>query len=151
MYGGADGLGVRPGEVVIDGGAHVGLFTRTALALGASKVITFEVDPNAVRAQRKNLEKEIANGRMIVLGKAVWFEGAMLPLAIVERCPVCNSVTHKNMQTALSARLRLIDRLTGSDKVRLAVEAGRLHSLLADWDREAAAFLESRKPYLLYR
>jgi len=43
-----------------------------------------------------------------------------------------------------------IDRLTGSDKVRLAVEAGTLPSLLADWDREAAAFLESRKPYLLY-
>ena len=43
-----------------------------------------------------------------------------------------------------------IDRLTGSDKVRLAVEGGRLHSLLEEWDREAAEFRESRKPYLLY-
>jgi uncharacterized protein YbbC (DUF1343 family) len=44
-----------------------------------------------------------------------------------------------------------IDRLTGSDKVRLAIEAGQLPSLLDEWDREAASFLESRKPYLLYR
>jgi len=43
-----------------------------------------------------------------------------------------------------------IDRLTGSDRVRLAVEAGRLRPLLDEWDREAAEFRESRKPYLLY-
>jgi uncharacterized protein YbbC (DUF1343 family) len=44
-----------------------------------------------------------------------------------------------------------IDRLTGSDKVRLAIEGGRLHQLLEEWEREAAEFRESRKPYLLYR
>jgi uncharacterized protein YbbC (DUF1343 family) len=44
-----------------------------------------------------------------------------------------------------------IDRLTGSDKVRLAIEGGRLEQLLKEWDREASAFRESRKPYLLYR
>jgi uncharacterized protein YbbC (DUF1343 family) len=45
---------------------------------------------------------------------------------------------------------RSIDRLTGSDKVRLAIEAGTLPSLLEEWDREAAEFAESRKPFLLY-
>lgn len=44
-----------------------------------------------------------------------------------------------------------IDRLTGSDKVRLAIEGGRLPALLDDWDRQAAEWLESRKPFLLYR
>lgn len=43
-----------------------------------------------------------------------------------------------------------IDRLTGSDKVRLAIEAGTLPALLEEWDREAAEFAESRKPFLLY-
>ncbi len=43
-----------------------------------------------------------------------------------------------------------IDRLTGSDEVRLAIEAGRLPQLLDAWDREAAQFREDRKPYLLY-
>ena len=45
---------------------------------------------------------------------------------------------------------RTIDRLTGSDKVRLAIDGGNLPQLLEQWDREAAAFRESRKPYLLY-
>jgi uncharacterized protein YbbC (DUF1343 family) len=45
---------------------------------------------------------------------------------------------------------RTIDRLTGSDRVRLAIEGGRLPALLEGWDREAAEFRESRKPYLLY-
>jgi uncharacterized protein YbbC (DUF1343 family) len=44
-----------------------------------------------------------------------------------------------------------IDRLTGSDKVRLAIDGGRLLSLLEEWDREAADFLETRRPFLLYR
>ena len=43
-----------------------------------------------------------------------------------------------------------IDRLTGSDQVRLAIESGRLPQLLEEWDREAAMFREDRKPYLLY-
>jgi uncharacterized protein YbbC (DUF1343 family) len=46
---------------------------------------------------------------------------------------------------------KTIDRLTGSDKVRLAIEGGRLPALLEEWDREAAEWLESRKPFLLYR
>ena len=43
-----------------------------------------------------------------------------------------------------------IDRLTGSDKVRLAIDGGTLPALLEQWDREAAAFREQRKPFLLY-
>jgi uncharacterized protein YbbC (DUF1343 family) len=43
-----------------------------------------------------------------------------------------------------------IDRLTGSDQARLAIDAGRLAALLDAWEREAAEFAASRKPYLLY-
>lgn len=43
-----------------------------------------------------------------------------------------------------------IDRLTGSDKVRLAIDAGTLAPLLEQWDREAEEFRASRTPYLLY-
>jgi uncharacterized protein YbbC (DUF1343 family) len=45
---------------------------------------------------------------------------------------------------------RTIDRLTGSDKVKIAIEGGTLAPLLNEWDREAAVFAESRKPFLLY-
>jgi uncharacterized protein YbbC (DUF1343 family) len=43
-----------------------------------------------------------------------------------------------------------IDRLTGSDKARKAIDAGRLPELLAEWDRVAAQFKRDRVPYLLY-
>ena len=43
-----------------------------------------------------------------------------------------------------------INRLTGSDKVRRAIDEGRLPELLADWDREAADFREKRRPFLMY-
>ena len=43
-----------------------------------------------------------------------------------------------------------IDRLTGTDKVRLAIDAGQLAPVLEQWDRDAEAFRQSRKPYLLY-
>ena len=46
---------------------------------------------------------------------------------------------------------KTIDRLTGSDKVRLAIDAGRLAPLLEEWDREAAEFRAASKVYQLYR
>lgn len=42
------------------------------------------------------------------------------------------------------------ERLTGTDRVRLAIEAGTLRPLLEEWDREAAAFAVSRRSLLLY-
>ena len=43
-----------------------------------------------------------------------------------------------------------IDRLTGSDKVKKAIESGTLPALLEEWDREAAEFKVSSAPYRLY-
>ena len=43
-----------------------------------------------------------------------------------------------------------IDRLTGSDKVRRAIDAGRLAPLLEEWDRQASAFRESSRRVQLY-
>jgi uncharacterized protein YbbC (DUF1343 family) len=44
-----------------------------------------------------------------------------------------------------------IDRLTGSDRVRQAIEGGTLPALLEQWDLEAAAFKARCQPFLLYR
>ena len=161
MYGGADGLGVRPGDVVIDAGAHVGLFARTALALGASKVITFEVEPNAVRAQRKNLEKEIAEGRVIVLGKGVWFEEGTLPLVVVEGCSACNSVTH-NMPAAFDVPLTTIDKameelaIERVDFIKLDIENAEANALrgarytIKKYHPRVAVALENSKMRVAY-
>ena len=43
-----------------------------------------------------------------------------------------------------------IDRLTGSDKVRQAIEAGQLAALLAQWDKEAEDFKAGINSFLMY-
>jgi uncharacterized protein YbbC (DUF1343 family) len=48
-------------------------------------------------------------------------------------------------------RVGSIDRLSGSDELRAAVEAGRVDELLAKWDLEARDFATRRQPYLIYR
>jgi uncharacterized protein YbbC (DUF1343 family) len=44
-----------------------------------------------------------------------------------------------------------INRLTGSDKVRTAIDAGTLAPLLDAWDRDAVDFRRGVEPFLLYR
>ena len=44
-----------------------------------------------------------------------------------------------------------IDRLSGSDQVRKAIDAGTLPELLRAWDADAARFMKMREPYLIYR
>ncbi len=43
-----------------------------------------------------------------------------------------------------------LDRLTGSSRIRAAIEGGTLDTLLAEWDRDAEKFRQMRRPYLLY-
>jgi FkbM family methyltransferase len=148
MYGHAGGLGVRPGDVVIDAGAHVGLFTRTALAAGASRVIAFEVTPKALLCMRRNFTQEIADGRVVVVDKGVWNEEASLPLVIVEGCSVCNSVTH-NLPATIHVPLTTIDHAMAElgvahvDFIKLDIENAEANAL-----RGATATLRASKPRL---
>ena len=47
--------------------------------------------------------------------------------------------------------MRTVDRLAGTDRFRLAVDAGTLRALFDEWDGQAEAFRAIREPYLLYR
>ncbi|HEX9107848.1 MAG TPA: DUF1343 domain-containing protein [Longimicrobiales bacterium] len=44
-----------------------------------------------------------------------------------------------------------IDRLSGTDEVRKAIDAGTMPQLLKKWDQEDSAFLKDRQPFLLYK
>ena len=63
---------IRPGDVVMDAGAHLGESTRNALGLGASMVIAIEPSPDNVRAFRRNLATQIAGGRIVIVEKGVY-------------------------------------------------------------------------------
>ena len=98
---------------------------------------------------------------MTVLPTAAKFKGETIPAL---RFAITDREVYRPVRTALLlideirrqhprefAWTKTIDRLTGSDKVRLAIEQGTLPALLDEWDREAAAFRESRAPFLLYQ
>ena len=63
---------VQTGDVVLDCGANVGVFTRKALQAGASKVVAIEPAPENVECLRRNFKEEIARGRVVVYPKGVW-------------------------------------------------------------------------------
>lgn len=62
---------VHPGDVVIDAGANIGDFTRTALNAGAALVVAVEIAPDTLDALRRNMADEIAAGKVIVYDKGV--------------------------------------------------------------------------------
>ncbi len=81
---GAGRNGVQPGDVVLDCGAHVGVFARTALAAGARLVVAIEPAPRNLECLRRNFAAEISQGRVIVYPKGVWDAEATLDLAVSE-------------------------------------------------------------------
>ena len=72
--------GVQAGDIVLDCGAHVGIYTRKALAAGAKLVVAIEPAPANLECLRRNLQAEIADGRVIVCPKGVWDKEEELPL-----------------------------------------------------------------------
>jgi predicted RNA methylase len=62
---------VPAGAVVLDCGAHVGVYTRRALNEGAAKVIAIEPVPQTVECLRRTFRREIAEGRVVVYQKGV--------------------------------------------------------------------------------
>lgn len=71
---------VKPGDIVVDCGAHVGVFTDMALRRGASKVVSIEPDPVNLECLRRNFKQEIADNRVIVVPKGVWSKDQMITL-----------------------------------------------------------------------
>jgi FkbM family methyltransferase len=71
---------LHPGDVVLDCGANVGVYTRVALAHGARIVVSIDLAPEPIECLRRNFESEIREGRVIVYPKGVWDKDATLRL-----------------------------------------------------------------------
>jgi FkbM family methyltransferase len=73
-------VSVRPGDTVIDCGAHVGVFTRYALKQGASQVVAIEPEPGNLLCLEANLAEEIVQGKVRLVKAGVWNQRSTLTM-----------------------------------------------------------------------
>jgi len=79
IYGRGD-RAVHKGDIVLDCGADIGTFTRSALNYGAAMVVAIEPSPEKAPCLRRNFAGEIEAGRVILVHKGVWNEEGSLTL-----------------------------------------------------------------------
>jgi len=103
---------VRKGDVVIDCGAHIGVFTWKALEAGASKVVAVEPDPTNLECLRRNFKKEIADGRVVLAAVGVWSKPGKMTLNLGEGGNTGeNSMVMKEGTTSIEVPVTTLDQL----------------------------------------
>jgi FkbM family methyltransferase len=104
--------GVHEGDVVLDCGANVGVFTKQALARGASHVIAIEPAPENLVALRKNLAAEIATGKVTISARGVWDKDDTLKMYIDETNSAADSFVRRTEGAkSIEVPLTTIDHL----------------------------------------
>jgi FkbM family methyltransferase len=68
------GTELKRGDIVIDGGGHLGTFTRLALMRGARRVIAFEPDELNRQCLERTLPAELSAGQVTIVPAALWRE-----------------------------------------------------------------------------
>ena len=127
---------VRPGDIVLDCGGHIGTFTNKALELGAAKVVGFEPDPVNAEAYRRNFKKEIAEGRVILIEQGVWDSKGEMTLTIGTTNSGTNSmVLRLPSQTAIQVGVDTIDAFVSQlnlprvDFIKMDIEGAERQAL----------------------
>lgn len=142
-------LRVRPGNIVLDCGAHVGVFTGKALALGAAKVVAIEPNPTNIECLRRNFEQEIASGRVVVVPEAVWSSEGTLPLHLglsTSQDSLVRSVGGGTLEIPATTIDRLVERLDLDkvDYIKMDIEGAEREAL-----RGALMTLRRYRPRLM--
>lgn len=141
---------VKPGDIVIDCGAHVGVFTDKALQRGAAKVIAVEPDKVNLECLRRNFAPEIASGKVVVYPKGVWSSQTTLKLSVSHTNSGMNSVVHKESDDYEEIEVTTIDKLVAElglskvDYIKMDIEGAEREALAG-----AAATLRQHRPRLM--
>lgn len=130
---------VRKGEVVLDCGANIGVFTREALDAGAKTVVAIEPGPENIECLRRNFAPEIAQGRVIVYPKGVWDKDDFLSLNVDESNSAADSFVMNPKDAKPSTQklpLTTIDKLVAElkldrvDFIKMDIEGAEPNALI---------------------
>lgn len=127
---------VRPGDVVLDCGAHIGVFTRVALELGARLVLAIEPEEKNRAAFQRNFAAELKAGRVRLVPLGVWDSEGHLNL----RLSTVNSGSHSlvfdsNISGEETIPVTTIDKLVEAQKltrvdfIKMDIEGSEQHAL----------------------
>jgi FkbM family methyltransferase len=141
--------GVHSGDVVLDCGANIGVFTRVALDAGASKIIAIEPAPENIECLRRNFSPEIAAGRVVIVPKGVWDKEDKLTLRIDPTNSAADSfvIERKTAVTSIQVPLTTIDNLVSElklervDYIKMDIEGAEPNALTG-----AAGTIKKWKP-----
>lgn len=136
IYGTGD-RAVRPGDIVLDCGANVGVFTRESLNNGAKLVVAIEPASENVECLRRNFASEIAQGRVIVYPKGVWDRDDFLTLNVDPHNSAADSfLIHREGAHSLErVPLTTIDKLVEElklervDYIKMDIEGAEVKAL----------------------
>jgi len=128
---------VHPGDVVLDCGANVGVFTRFALNAGARLVVAIEPAPENIECLRRNFQAEIEAHRVIVYPKGVWDKEDTLEMLIDQSDQAADSfVIHRTgAKPSVKLPLTTIDRLAAElaldrvDFIKMDIEGAEVRAL----------------------
>jgi FkbM family methyltransferase len=148
---------VRPGDIVLDCGANVGVTVRAELARGAGLVVAIEPASAPLDCLRRNLASELQQGKVIIYPRGVWDRDAELELTNAPNsASTTASVAIQLGQPVEKIRLTTIDRIVQElhlqrvDFIKMDIEGsegpalqGALHTVAAFHPRMAIS-LEHR-------
>jgi FkbM family methyltransferase len=126
---------VRAGAIVLDCGAHVGVFTHTALRRGAARVVAIEPDPLNLECLRRNFAQEIACGRVILVPKGVWSSSTILVLSASKLNSGSNSFVKESGGERVEMPVTTIDKLVSElglsrvDYIKMDIEGSEREAL----------------------
>ncbi len=139
---GQGGRPVHTGDVVLDCGANVGVFTRKALNAGAKTVVAVELAPENLECLRRNFPDEIRTGRVIVYPKGVWDKDDWLTLNVDASNSAGDSVVMRQPNATAGPKVPL----TTIDKVAEELKLERVDFIKMDIEgAERNALLGARK------
>ncbi len=128
---------VQKGDIVLDCGANVGAFARFALNAGAGKVVAIEPAPDNVECLRRNFQREIEQGRLIVYPKGVWHKVDVLEMMIDPENQAANTfvIPLKGQHPVVRVPLTTIDNLVQElnlervDYIKMDIEGAEVRAL----------------------
>lgn len=126
---GVSAQGVQRGDVVLDGGANIGVFSRQAFNLGADKVIAVEPSPENLECLRRNFADELAQNKLIIVSKGLWSTNTSLFFA--------PNLTHQEAGKIINAPVDL-----ESNNIRTEIQVTTIDTLKKDLGLDRIDFIK---------